>query len=68
VLSDAGAGLSLRGRLYDRAFTLRIDSPFFVNRPEFAIDGGRAVFPIVGGRAVRGQLAQRFVLAFNDIW
>jgi hypothetical protein len=59
VLSDAGAGLSVRGRLYDRGFTLRIDSPFFVNRPEFAIDGGRAG---------SGQLAPRWVFAFNDIW
>jgi len=58
-LSDAGAGLSVRGRLYDRRITVRLDSPFFVNRPDVAIDRGRAGV---------GQVAPRWVLSFNDIW
>ena len=59
LLSDAGVGLSVRGRLYDRRITIRVDSPFFVNRPELAIDRGRA-----GSE----QLAPRWTLSFSDIW
>jgi hypothetical protein len=59
LLSNAGVGLSVRGRLYDRRITIRIDSPFFVNRPELAIDQGRAG---------AGQLAPRWTISFNDIW
>jgi hypothetical protein len=59
LLSDAGVGLSVRGRLYDRRITIRIDSPFFVNRPELAIDRGRAG---------REQLAPRWAISFSDIW
>jgi hypothetical protein len=57
--SDAGAGLSIRGRLYDRDFVLRLDSPFFVSRPELAIDRGRAG---------TGQVAPRWAISFKDLW
>jgi hypothetical protein len=59
LLSDAGVGLSVRGRLYDRRITIRLDSPFFVNRPLLAIDRGRA-----GPE----QLAPRWAISFSDIW
>lgn len=58
-LSDAGVGLSLGGQLFDRPVFVRIDSPFYVSDPPFAIDRGRA-----GGR----QIAPRWVITFNDIW
>jgi len=45
--------------LYDRRITVRLDSPFFVNKPRLAIDRGRA-----GNE----QLAPRWVLSFRDIW
>jgi hypothetical protein len=59
TLVDAGIGLRVMGRLYDRDVTLRIDSPFFVNEPSLAIDRGRAG---------RDRFAPRWVIAFNDIW
>ena len=58
-LSDAGVGLSLRGRFYDRDIVVRLDSPFFVNKPSLAIDRGRAG---------QGQVAPRWAISFNDIW
>jgi hypothetical protein len=59
ILSDAGLGLSLRGRFYDRDFVIRVDSPVFVSRPLLAIDQGRAG---------SGQIAPRWVVSFKDLW
>ena len=33
LLVDAGAGIALRGRFYDRDLKMRLDAPFVVNRP-----------------------------------
>jgi len=59
ALIDAGVGLSVRGRLYDRNIVVRLDSPFYVSDPALAIDRGRAG---------AGTVAPRWVLSFNDIW
>jgi hypothetical protein len=51
-------GVSVRGRLYDRDILLRIDSPFYVNRPTLAIDR----------RPGAEQLRARWVIALSDYW
>lgn len=58
-LSDAGTGLSVRGRLYDRAISLRIDAPVYASDPALAIDRGRAG---------PGRFAPRWVVTTDDIW
>lgn len=60
VLSDAGAGISLRGRLYDRDFGFRIDLPWFVNAAGFA--GGR------GLSTRQGSISARWTLTVGDLW
>jgi peptidase M1-like protein len=59
TLSDAGIGIALRGRIYDRDITVRLDAPFFVSRPALGIERDDVA---------RDQLAARWVLSFNDIW
>ena len=58
-LADAGVGLSVRGRLYDRDVIVRIDAPFYVSRPELAIGPRRQTVS-----AVRG----RWLITFNDLF
>jgi hypothetical protein len=58
-LSDAGAGLAVRGRLYDRELSLRLDAPVFVNQASFA--GGKGL----GGN---GSLAPRWTITVGDLW
>ncbi|MEO7083779.1 MAG: M1 family metallopeptidase [Gemmatimonadaceae bacterium] len=58
-LSDAGAGLIARGRLYDRDFYVRLDAPLFVNHASLA--GGRGL----GGN---GSLAPRWNLTVGNLW
>jgi len=62
VLGDAGLGVSVRGRFYDREVNIRIDSPFFVSKPVLAI-GRDPSSALVGG-----GLAGRWVITFNDLW
>jgi hypothetical protein len=59
ALSDAGAGLILRGKLYDRNIYLRLDAPFFVNQSGFA--GGR-------GLGSGGSLTPRWTFTVGDLW
>lgn len=60
LFSDAGAGLVVRGRIYDRDLYVRLDAPVFANHGAFA--GGR-------GLAKRyGSLAPRWVLSIGDLW
>jgi hypothetical protein len=59
VLSDAGAGLVARGRLYDRDFYVRLDAPVFVNRAGLA--GGKGL----GGN---GSFAPRWTLTVGNLW
>jgi len=59
TLGDAGLGLSMSGRLFDRPVFLRIDSPFYVSMPELAIDRGHAG---------SGTFAPRWAITFNDVW
>jgi hypothetical protein len=60
TLTDAGVGVSLRGRVYDRPIHLRVDSPFFVSSTDLAIDRASA--------AGRRQIAPRWVVTFSDPW
>jgi hypothetical protein len=57
ILADAGVGLSLRGRLYDRALNLRLDAPILVHHPEYAFD-----------RQGRRMAALRWSVTMNEIW
>jgi hypothetical protein len=58
MLSDAGAGIITRGRLYDRAVALRLDAPILVNQAGFA-----------GWRGMgNGSIAPRWTLTIGDLW
>ncbi|MEO6876897.1 MAG: hypothetical protein ABI205_00345, partial [Gemmatimonadaceae bacterium] len=58
-LADAGAGLILRGNIYDKSFLVRLDAPVFVNQTSLA--GGRGL----GGN---GSIAPRWTISVGDIW
>ncbi|HEU4786051.1 MAG TPA: hypothetical protein VFS57_01535, partial [Gemmatimonadaceae bacterium] len=59
TLSDAGAGLVARGKLYDRDVCVRLDAPIFVNHPGLA--GGTGL----GGN---GSFARRWMITVGDLW
>ncbi|HJQ20441.1 MAG TPA: M1 family metallopeptidase [Gemmatimonadaceae bacterium] len=59
TLSDAGVGVSVSGRLFDRPLFIRLDSPLYVSEPALAIDRGHAG---------AGRVAPRWALTFNDLW
>jgi hypothetical protein len=59
VLTDAGAGLILGGRLYDRDVHLRLDAPVIVNQSGLAGGGG------LGGH---GSVAPRWVITVGELW
>ena len=57
-MSDAGAGIITRGRLYDRDVYVRLDAPVFVNQAGFA-----------GWRGLgNGSVAPRWTLTIGDLW
>ena len=56
-VADAGAGVSLRGRLYDRDIVVRIDAPFYVSDPVLSV-----------GREREDEFAPRWVITFKDLW
>jgi hypothetical protein len=57
-LGDAGAGLVIRGRLYDRDVHLRFDVPVFVNKSGLA-----------GGKLGRNTaLTLRWLISAGDLW
>jgi hypothetical protein len=58
-LSDAGAGLIARGRLYDRNVYVRLDAPVFVNHASLANGKG------LGGH---GSIAPRWTITVGDLW
>jgi hypothetical protein len=60
-LSDAGAGLQVRGKLYDRNVNVRLDIPFFANQSGFA---AWKTF----GRSGGGSFAPRWVLTVGDLF
>ena len=60
LLGDAGVGLSLRGKLYDRDVTMRLDLPLVVQQPGLA--GGRGLV------RPNGTVAARWVFSFDDLW
>jgi hypothetical protein len=57
-LADAGVGVSVRGRLYDRDVKLRLDFPAWVHQPALAMGTG----------AGKGDIAFRWVWSVNDLW
>ena len=59
-LADAGAGVSLRGRLYDRDVTVRLDAPLVVQQPALGGGGGLVRRP--------GTVAARWTFSFGDLW
>jgi len=59
MLLDAGVGLSLRGRVYDRDVHFRLDFPLFVKQPNLA--GGPSF-------ARKGSLGFRYVFSLQDLW
>ena len=59
TLSDAGAGLVARGRLFDRDVSVRLDAPVFVNHAGLA--GGKGL----GGN---GSIARRWMITVGDLW
>jgi hypothetical protein len=58
-LTDAGAGLIARGRLYDRDVHIRLDAPVLVNYTGLAGGGG------LGGN---GSFAPRWVITVGELW
>ncbi len=60
TLMDAGAGLIVRGKLFDREMHVRLDAPVFVNHSSLA--GGRI------GNATHGSFASRWTLTVGDLW
>ena len=59
-LADAGAGLALRGRLYDRDVTMRLDAPLAVQQPGLAGGGGLT--------SSHATVAARWTFSFGDLW
>jgi regulator of RNase E activity RraA len=59
LLTDAGAGLVVRGRIYDRDVHVRLDAPVFVNAT--ALAGGKGL----GGN---GSFAPRWTITVGDLW
>jgi hypothetical protein len=59
-LADAGAGVSLRGKLYDRDVTVRLDAPVLVHQPALAGGGGLT--------SSHATVAARWTFSFGDLW
>ncbi|HEX4682351.1 MAG TPA: M1 family metallopeptidase [Gemmatimonadaceae bacterium] len=62
VLSDAGAGVVVQGRLYDRDVYVRLDAPVFVNQT--ALAAGRGLRALAGS----GSLSPRWTITVGDLW
>lgn len=58
-LNDAGVGIAVRGKIYDRPINLRLDFPFWASNESLTLDQGRAG---------RSALAPRWAISFTDIW
>jgi hypothetical protein len=56
TLWDAGAGLALRGMLYDRPVAVRVDLPVVASDPEVAVAGRE------------GRVRARVVFSVSDLW
>lgn len=59
LLSDAGVGIGVAGRIFDRPLSLRLDSPVWLSHPAFGLQKGGAS---------RERLAPRWLLVFRDVW
>ena len=56
LLADAGAGISLRGRMYDRPYVLRFDAPIYVRQTHGPLG------------PLNQEIAFRLVVSATDIW
>ena len=63
LLADAGVGVALRGRFFDRDVKLRLDLPFYVRFPELAV-GERAL----GYSTHPDPFKLRWAFSFDDLW
>ena len=61
-LSDAGAGIVARGKLYDRSFNVRLDVPLFVNQ------AGLAGWPAFRRDRNGGSISSRWVITVGDVF
>ena len=57
---DFGAGLALRGRIYDRNITVRLDAPVCIDGAQLADSASP--------RECSGRFKGAWVVTFNDIW
>lgn len=63
ILADAGIGVALRGRLFDRDLRLRLDLPLYVRFPELAVgerELGYSVHP--------DPFKLHWAFSFDDLW
>ncbi|GAC1651396.1 MAG: M1 family metallopeptidase [Gemmatimonadaceae bacterium] len=60
--ADAGLGVAIRGRLYDRAVRLRVDVPLYVRQPPLGVG------EYSGGSAESRQLKLRYAFSFSELW
>ncbi|MDB4908768.1 MAG: hypothetical protein JWO05_3552 [Gemmatimonadetes bacterium] len=60
LLADAGVGVSIKGKLFDRELHARLDAPLFVHQS--ALAGWRGL-----GSSGR-EVAPRWVLSLGDLW
>jgi hypothetical protein len=58
LLGDAGVGLSIRGNLFDRPITLRLDAPVWVSERALS----------VGGQSTGQTVAWRWAFSLRDLW
>jgi hypothetical protein len=58
-LNDAGFGVAVRGKLYDRPINLRLDFPIWASDATRTLDRGHAG---------REKVAPRWTITFNDLW
>ena len=58
MLTDAGFGLKLAGRLYDTPLSLRLDVPVYMSRPDLA----------PGRPLPSNSVAPRLVISTTDFW
>ena len=64
TIADAGLSLALRGRIYDRDLSLRVDFPLYVNRPERAV----GTFGTNASPDDAEKTRFRWAFSFGDLW
>ncbi|GAC1516626.1 MAG: hypothetical protein NVS1B4_12580 [Gemmatimonadaceae bacterium] len=62
TLADAGVGVAVRGRLFDRSLAVRLDVPLWVGVPALAVG------ELDSAALARREVALRYALSFNELW